>query len=301
MLEALLDDLAQLDGVEVLTSRDIRLPPLPGEAVVYPIGPREDVWQSWERCLQGADALWPIAPESGGVLAKLSSLAVRHGKVLLGSTPPAVALAASKYQTAMALSASGVAVVPTFLPIDSAMTGSASWVAKPDEGAGCEDSCRFTDRAQMQSWLAQKGRMQTHVVQPYLPGVAASMSLLCHDGHAWLLSCNRQLVELRDGVFSYRGSLLNDMSAYWNDFEDVALAVANAMPGLAGYVGIDVLVDEKRIHVLEVNPRLTTSYAGLHRAIGCNPARLVVDLLYNGGFRSPPDIARNLVEIRLNE
>lgn len=301
MLEALLDDLAQLDGIEILTSRDIRLPPLSMEMEVVPIGPGEDVWQSWERCLQEADALWPIAPESGGVLAKLSSLAVLHGKVLLGSTPPAVALAASKYQTAMALSAAGVAVVPTFRPTDSAMTGSASWVAKPDEGAGCEDTCSFSDRAQMQSWLAQQGRMQTHVVQPYMPGIAASLSLLCHDGKAWLLSCNRQLVELCDGVFSYRGSLLNDMSAYWGDFEGIAQAVANAMPGLAGYVGIDVLVAEKQIHVLEVNPRLTTSYVGLHRAIGCNPARLVVDLLYNSGFRSPPDIARNLVEIRLNE
>jgi predicted ATP-grasp superfamily ATP-dependent carboligase len=30
--------------------------------------------------------------------------------------------------------------------------------------------------------------------------------------------------------------------------------------------------------VIEVNPRLTTSYAGLYRAIGINPAQLVLDL-----------------------
>jgi predicted ATP-grasp superfamily ATP-dependent carboligase len=30
--------------------------------------------------------------------------------------------------------------------------------------------------------------------------------------------------------------------------------------------------------VIEVNPRLTTSYAGLRRAIGVNPAHLVLDL-----------------------
>ncbi len=30
--------------------------------------------------------------------------------------------------------------------------------------------------------------------------------------------------------------------------------------------------------VIEVNPRLTTSYAGLHRAIGINPAQLVLEL-----------------------
>jgi predicted ATP-grasp superfamily ATP-dependent carboligase len=32
--------------------------------------------------------------------------------------------------------------------------------------------------------------------------------------------------------------------------------------------------------VLEVNPRLTTSYAGLRDALGINPARLVLDLLH---------------------
>lgn len=301
MLEALLDDLAELEGVEVLTSRDVRLPALPGMMEVVSIGPDEDVWQCWERCAQGADAIWPIAPESGGLLARLSGLAVRHRKILLGSSLPEVALTASKYRTAMALNAAGIAAVPTFYPADRVPAGSAGWVAKPDEGAGCEDTRCFSEHAQMQSWLMQNGRMRTHVVQPYIPGIAASLSMLCQDGQAWLLSCNRQLVELHDGKFSYRGSVLNDMRGYWDDFAGIAQAVAKAIPGLAGYVGIDVLVDEERIHVLEVNPRLTTSYAGLYRAIGCNPARLVVDLLYNGGFRSPPDIARNLVEIRLSE
>lgn len=301
MLGALLDDLAELAGIEILTSRDLRLPRLSGTLEVVSIGRDEDVWQSWERCVQQSDAVWPIAPESGGLLARLSGLAVSHDKALLGSSPHAVALAASKYQTAAALSAAGIPVLPTFRPADRAMSGAAAWVVKPDDGAGCEDTRSFSDRAQMQAWLAQNGRMQTHVVQPFMPGIAASLSLLCRGGQAWLLSCNRQRVELHDGKFSYHGSVLNDMSEHWDDFAGIAHAVAKAIPGLAGYVGIDVLVDEKQIHVLEVNPRLTTSYAGLHRAIGCNPARLVVDLLYNGGFRSPLDIARNTVEIRLNE
>lgn len=301
MLEALLGDITALGGMKILTTRDARLPSLSEEAEVIPIGQGEDVWPVWERCILEADMFWPIAPENNGVLARLSELAEKHGKILLGSSPHAIALAASKYQTMTALRAAGMHVVPTFRPADSLMIDTGPWVAKPDDGAGCEDTRCFSDRAQMQSWLSQNGRMQTHVVQPYMPGMAASLSMLCKNGLAWLLSCNRQLVELHDGDFSYRGSVLNDMLPHWDEFESIARATAKAMPGLAGYVGIDVLVDEKQIHVLEVNPRLTTSYAGLRRAIGCNPARLVVDLLYNGDFRSLPDIARNIVEIRLNE
>ena len=73
------------------------------------------------------------------------------------------------------------------------------------------------------------------------------------------------------------------------------------MPGLAGYIGVDVIVGDADIRVLEVNPRLTTSYAGLEQAIGCNPAELILDMFYNGGFSSPLLIERNIVEVRLDE
>jgi predicted ATP-grasp superfamily ATP-dependent carboligase len=73
------------------------------------------------------------------------------------------------------------------------------------------------------------------------------------------------------------------------------------MPGLAGYVGVDLIVGENAITVLEVNPRLTTSYAGLRRAIGANPARLVLDLLYNEHFILPPDMTCQVVPIALDE
>ena len=72
------------------------------------------------------------------------------------------------------------------------------------------------------------------------------------------------------------------------------------LPGLAGYVGMDVIVDDGRVTVLEINPRLTTSYAGLHRAIGRNPAGLVLDLLYNGCMVEADKLQRNVVEVRVD-
>lgn len=301
MLQALLDDLAELPQVEVLTSRDARLPPLTSSAEVVRIGRDEDAWQCWERCIRQADALWPIAPESGGVLERLSGLAMQHGKCLLGSLPQAVAQAASKRKTLAALCGGGVAVAPTFRPQEIFPGWLGPWVGKPDDGVGCEDTRRFADTAALTAWLRRNGRMRSHIVQPYLPGTAASLSMICRGGEAWLLSCNRQLVDLQEDRFSYHGSVLNGMAQHWEDFQRIAGHVARAIPGLAGYVGVDVLVDEGEITVLEVNPRLTTSYAGLRRAMGCNPARLVLDLLYNGDFQFPPIIAHNVVEISLDE
>jgi len=41
-------------------------------------------------------------------------------------------------------------------------------------------------------------------------------------------------------------------------------------------VGIDLVRTEQGLVMLEINPRLTTSYAGLRRALGVNPAGLVL-------------------------
>jgi len=301
MLEALLDDLAQVSGVSSMTSRDARLPELETSAEIIRIDASGDVWSTWRACLQQADAFWPIAPESGDVLARMSDMAILYHKRLLGSSPQAVRDAASKFKTNSVLAIAGIPVVPTCrASIDMQLDGG-PWVVKPDDGIGCEDSRLFQEATAMRSWLAEGDRRQSHVVQPYIAGVPASISMVCKEGRGWLLSCNRQLIDMENNQFRYHGSVLNGMRERWDEFELIAQAVAKALPGLAGYVGIDVMVNGPEILVLEINPRLTTSYAGLHRASGCNPARLVVDMHYNGGFTAPPVIERNIVEILLNE
>lgn len=300
MLGALLGDLGVLPQVELLTTRDARLPPLAAPVEVVATDEDADIWTCWEDCIQQADAVWPIAPESGGVLERLSRLAVQHGKVLLGSSPAAVALAASKYATSAALAAQQLATVPTFRPSEIFRDQCGPWVAKPDDGAGCEDTCYFEKTSELMPWLMQGRRMQTHVVQPYLQGEAASLSMLCHAGEARLLACNRQLIALQQGRFSYHGGELNGMGQHWKLLERLAQEVVRALPGLSGYVGVDVVLRDGEATVIEVNPRLTTSYVGLGQAMGCNPARLVLELIYNDGFQSFPDIARNVVKVSID-
>jgi predicted ATP-grasp superfamily ATP-dependent carboligase len=301
MLQALLEDLMVIPGVEVLTSRDQRLPPLdlPVEQVWIEEG--DDAWHQWERWIRMSDAVWPIAPESGGVLERLSSLALSNGKLLLGCPPSAIALAASKHATASTLRQSGIQSIPTFMPEQVPQGMDGPFVAKPDDGIGCEDARCFPDRNSLMAWLAFEGRIRSHVVQPFLSGTPASLSMICRNGESWLLSCNRQRVYLEDGRFLYRGSVLNDMAIYWEEFSRIGCDVTRAIYGLAGYVGVDVLVNCDQITVLEVNPRLTTSYVGLSRATGSNPARMVLEMFYNGSLPSPPAIARNIVEVSLDE
>ncbi len=52
-----------------------------------------------------------------------------------------------------------------------------------------------------------------------------------------------------------------------------------------GYAGIDLIETAEQILVLEINPRLTTSFAGIDAALGVNVAEMVLQLL-----QGEPDI-----------
>ena len=80
MLEALLRDLSELPDVQLVTTRDLRLPPLPDAIQVISVLQDMDIWETWDRLVQEGDAFWPIAPESGGLLERISQIAIVHGK-----------------------------------------------------------------------------------------------------------------------------------------------------------------------------------------------------------------------------
>jgi predicted ATP-grasp superfamily ATP-dependent carboligase len=299
MLDAILSELSRLPDVDLLTTHDFRLSPKHKPSIS--VSPEQEVWAIWEKCVEAADAVWPVAPESDDILARLCDLALRNGKLLLASSPDAVRLAASKYATSKRLAAAGIPVVDTFPLTDFQKLNSGPYVAKPDDGISCEGSRIFADKQSLSEWMNSQAEVHAYIVQPLITGIPASISMLCMNGEAVVLSCNRQLIEQSDDSFHYHGSMLNDLQAYWAQFELVAREVAQAIPGLAGYVGIDVIFGDTGIRVLEVNPRLTTSYAGLEQAIGRNPAELILDMFYNGSLTSPPLIERNLVEVRLDQ
>ena len=303
MLAALVKDVAAVGGVEVAALRDERLGVADLPAAFHRLGATDDPWRAWRDAFETVDAVWPIAPETGGALTRLSELVLSAGRRLIGSRPRGVALAASKQATTAHLAARNIAVVPT-LPAEAVRRGdlppaSVGWVAKPDDGAGAEATYLFRHREEMQRWLAAVPERAGFVVQPYVAGVAASLSMLCQDGRAWLLSCNRQEIAIEQGAFRFRGSIVGGLEERRACYEPLAAAIAAAMPELWGYVGIDLMESEAGPLVLDVNPRLTTSYVGLRRAIGVNPAGLVLDLIERdlGAIVSPLRVRAERVEV----
>ena len=279
MLRALIEDLGELPGIDVFTSRDPRLPPLPGIETIAPL-PDEDGFALFARGLRLADAAWPTAPETGGTLERLARATLARGGALLGCAPEAVHLAASKRATTHALRAAGVPAVPTFAHADRLVVSPGPWITKPDDGAGCEDAVVHP------GWTAARARLMAEparlVAQPWIDGASMSLSVVCDRGAARLLCCNRQEVGVRGGRVSLDGLVVNAVADRDGRLAALAGRVAAAIPGLWGYVGIDLVAGPDGPVVLEINPRLTTSFCGLRPALGINAAAMVVHRLGRG-------------------
>lgn len=259
MLHALLGDLGQVPGIELVTLT------APGS-----------FRRRFDASVRAADAVWPLAPEAGGLLERLSRRVLRHERILLGSQPHALRVAASRLRTARVLARAGIAVVATYAPGQPRPATRGAWVVKPDVGADYDDTRIFPTAEAAVAWIADR---PGYVLQPFIPGKLGSLSLLCRDGTAYLLGCNEHRIAVRDNQFHFLGTTVNSLPDHDGAFARLGQAVASALPGLWGHVGLDFVVAEGGIVVLAVHARMTASYAGLHASLGCNPAAMVLDLL----------------------
>ncbi len=279
MASALIGDLLEVPGLKVSYARDARLP----EFVCAAGRAAQVCWRTPDVAPQAAlaveiaraDAVWPIAPETGGELERAARAVLAAGRTLIGARPPAIALTASKFATSLALRTAGVRAVPTWRsrpPI--VQGGEGRWVVKPDDGAGCCGARVVAGRRAAGAALAAAGR--GYVAQPWIDGQAMSLSVVGGAHGVRVLSVNRQQVDCRDGALELAALQVN-CSPVSPELAGLAQSVASAIDGLHGYFGIDYVNGSDGPVVIEINPRLTTSYAGLRRALDLNAAARVLE------------------------
>ncbi len=282
MVRALVSDLCEVSGIEVCYTRDARLPSLglPGERRWD--DPHRFPWMD----SGDIDAVWPIAPETGGILERVTDAIVHSGRALLGSRRTAIRTCASKYATARRLGAHGLPVVPTYRLRAGFVPSPGRWVLKPDDGVGGEGTQLCDDADMLAAAWEDLGKPAGWVAQPYVDGESASLSLAASDGTAALLTVNRQRIVVRGRRFVLLACDVNALGAYRKGLRDLGPRIAAAVPGLWGYVGVDLIVHGRSATILEVNPRLTTSYAGLKQALGTNPVPAILARGAHGGART---------------
>jgi predicted ATP-grasp superfamily ATP-dependent carboligase len=287
MLTALLADFAQLPEHEIIVLQDWRQPlqTLPDNAQVIWVHAEDELDAIFTRALQACDAAWLIVPETGGLLYRFAQQVEHAGKRLLSPSSAAIAKTADKLQTFAILSAHQIATVATqrLDRYDGCFTGAK--VVKVRDGVGCEENFFVADAAELTQLRQQLQSPAQFIIQPYLTGETLSLSALFYQGTAQLLCVNRQHIRLKNQRFTLLACEVN--VAEQATYQPLVNQIAAAIPELTGYVGIDFIQQGAESVVLEINPRLTSSYAGIATALGINVAQAVLQPL-QGAWQEKP-------------
>ncbi len=276
MLQALLDNLSVIAGIELELMLDVRCQRLINTAglSITLIGPQQDSLHELKNLAQQCDAVWPVAPETEGVLQNICRMLEDCGAVLLTSPSTAVADAGNKFITYQRLLRYGIATVPSHLFDPKKNYPPGEWIVKPVDGVGSE-SCYLINHQQDFKRLPI---IANSIIQPHVDGIKTSLSCLFKAGQGWLLSVNRQFFSLIKKQYHLDAIIVN-YPAKPKSYQAVVAKVAQAFPDLWGYVGIDLIETQEQIIVLEINPRLTSSFVGIFNALGFNVAQSVLELL----------------------
>ncbi len=278
MIGALAADLLRIDGCRVTTLRDPRVLhlALPGCDVVDALSAFSHN-EEFERLASKADATILIAPEFDGILLKAANRVMASGGRLASPSPEFIRLTANKQRTCDALAQSGVATTHgVMLEPDAPLPSDFPYpaVLKPIDGAGSQDTYIVSGPHDALPAYAWPRRLER-----YVPGLAASVAMLCGpEGNVALAPCKQRISD--DGRLRYLGGELPLAAGLAERATTLAGRALAALPPALGYVGVDLVLGSdphgSDDAVIEVNPRLTTSYVGLRAAAERNLAKAMM-------------------------
>lgn len=283
MLSAVREDFRRVPGVQVNTILDERLRgdwPVMDHVKWIDAVEEESAFRAAARA---ADWSLVIAPEFDRILETRCRWVLEEGGRLLGPSPDAVALTADKLTLARHFERAGVPT-PRTLPRDASPFDMPAfpWVLKPRFGAGSLETQLIDGQT---AFSTSRGHLGEKVIQPFVPGLAASVAFLIGPRQTIALEPAAQHLS-DDGRFTYRGGSVPLPAPLAERARAIARAAVATVPGLFGYVGIDVVLGDRDC-VIEINPRLTTSYVGLRVLAEDNLAELMLRLARGGPVANP--------------
>jgi predicted ATP-grasp superfamily ATP-dependent carboligase len=209
-----------------------------------------------------------IAPELDDILENRCRQMAHKRVPSLNCSADAIALCSDKWKFFEFCERRGWPSIPTALIADIRMPWQPCVVKRRDGAGSFEMQVVRTPLAWQQ--LASAGNAQRFLAQPWIAGRPISVAAFYAQGSLQhLLPVAEQRIST-DEKFQYLGG---EIPATIGSYLSAAIAdlmtqLGQAIPGLHGYVGADFIApsESESPLLVEINPRLTTSYVG-YRAL----------------------------------
>jgi hypothetical protein len=293
MLRTLVSDF-KAAGHNVTIFLDSRLkafnPPIEADATI-PISSRRELDKALKKNSKAVDAVYIVAPESEQMLQKLVESLENSGAVSLNCKANAIRMASDKMTTYRTLKKMGLRT-PETLMIDARenvkqIKSTVSElefpaVFKPIHGVSCSGVSVVRNESQIVaavSKIMKESSDEVFVAQRLVRGVSASVSLISADNQALPITLNKQIITLTspNSNSSYEGGTVPLHHSSEKEALKVAQLAVKSLKGLRGYVGVDMILTDEEPVVMDVNPRLTTSYVSFRKVVNFNPAQAIID------------------------
>lgn len=285
MVRAIASDFREITGVSLTLFADARFEPvLPPDTDLRVLKVTSGEYErgAFRREVEKSDAVVLIAPELDEQLIDRSAVVEELGGRLFVLPHSVIKNASDKSKTALLLEQHGIPTprtasmfpedrYPTFLrfPI----------VVKPLFGCGSigVEKLYSPEQKPFESALGD----EPFLCQEFVPGISASIAILCGKRRNVILpACNQEIAA--GSHLQYEGGAIPLPSKLNQRATSLAAKVASALGPCIGYVGVDLILgdaeDGSQDYVIEINPRLTTSYVGLRALSNTNLAQAMLDV-----------------------
>ena len=279
MLDGFLEDFKDMD-VDYLISLDHSIS---RNNYCNPVKLEGELMDWLDENISNYDSCLVIAPEEDFILYDIVNFIEKKGVEIIGSSSDAVMKCSDKFKMYESLKGK-VPIIETekvfFNEIDSYKQFNNKRILKPADGVSCSGVHVVSSNDEMKKAASLiETNLPYFIIQNFIEGISASVSLISNGREAVPLSLNLQDIHFTDDGINYNGGKVPLIHELEDEAKEVAKRAVESMDGLKGYVGVDMILG-KEVYLVEINSRITTPYVALRCLLNFNLGDAILDSIY---------------------
>lgn len=293
MLKSLIEDFIT-EGHSVTTILDSRFPiqnyfPIEIDKVIH-ISQLDELEHIINQLSSSIDAAYIIAPENNKILQTILKMIKKSGIVSLNCSISGINKVYNKSNLSKLLKKYNIKTPKSikFKISDKLAIVKKNIkqnfcypiIIKPSKGINCEGMSLIQNEQELKKAILKIKTQTTNkdvIAQEFIKGTNSSINVLASDNKAIAISLNKQRIDF--GNPNNKSEYVGGIIPFESPFE-VAKTIVESIKGLIGFIGIDIILTDDDIVIVDINPRITTSYVGLKKVIKINMANALLDCVF---------------------